>query len=444
MLTILFIGFSISSCKKYLDAKPNLSLSTINSLEDLQALLNHTTVLNAADPEIGEVECDDYYVSYANWQSADVDDQNLYYWDPNEIFDEWSSTYEAVYCANVVLDNISNFNDVDSLSEYNSIEGQALFFRGFTFYKIAQIYSPTLNATTQSEPLGICLRLTSSITAPSARSTVQQTYNQIIQDLSMAAKLLPVISTYKTTPNKAGAYGALAKVYLSMEDYTNAEKYADSCLSLYNTLIDYNTLSQTATYPFSLFNDEVIFHSEYQSSGILSNSSAVIDSSLRDLYQVNDLRSTLFFAVNSDGTSSFKGDYSGNDYGYPEFDGIATDEIYLIKSECEARNGDVADAISDLNTLLIKRWKTGTFVADTATNASSALSQILTERRKEFVFRNIRWSDLKRLNQDPNYAVTLTRNLNGTVYTLAPGDLRYESLIPASVISLAGIQQNPR
>lgn len=444
--TLCVCGLGLGSCKKYLAAKPNINLEVPSTVQDMQALLNDNQAMNLQDPELGDVSCDDYYVLYSDWQAQWTTDQGLYVWDPNVIFDNWSAAYTIVATANVVLDNISTATGADSASTLNTIKGEALFFRAWEFYWLASVYSPAYDSTNYDDPLGICLRLSSSVTEPSVRSTVKQTYDQIIADLSTAASLLPATNGYPTNPNRAGAFGALARTYLEMMDYTHAEAYSDSCLKLNSSLLQLSTLDTTSTLyssPFNLFNSEVDYHSEYSPSGILFNSVAKVDTTLIGQYAQNDLRRLCYFAQNADGSYGFIGNYATN-WGAPSFDGIATDEIYLIKAECEARRGDVSDAMGDLNTLLVTRWRPGTFVPYTAVNASDALNQILTERRKELVFRNLRWSDLKRLNQNQSFAVTLTRNLNGTPATLAPGDLRYALLIPANVISIAHISQNPR
>ena len=136
-----------------------------------------------------------------------------------------------------------------------------------------------------------------------------------------------------------------------------------------------------------------------------------------------------------------KTDYAG--IGLYAFTGLATDEVYLIKAECAARRNDVTTAMNYLNNLLVTKWKTGTFVPYTATSSQDALNEILTERRKELVWRAIRWVDIKRLNKE-GANITLTRILNGQTYTLPPNSPLYEMPIPSDEISLSGIQQNPR
>jgi hypothetical protein len=67
---------------------------------------------------------------------------------------------------------------------------------------------------------------------------------------------------------------------------------------------------------------------------------------------------------------------------------------------------------------------------------------ILQERRKELLFRGTRWTDLKRLNQDPKYAITLSRQLNGQVYQLPAGET-FVAWIPQRTIDMSGMKQNP-
>lgn len=84
-----------------------------------------------------------------------------------------------------------------------------------------------------------------------------------------------------------------------------------------------------------------------------------------------------------------------------------------------------------------------TFIPYTASTASDALNTILLERRKELLMRGIRWSDLRRLNKEPQFAKTLIRIEDGQTYSLQPGGLRYIFPIPLLVIQMTGIPQNP-
>ncbi|MES1160794.1 MAG: RagB/SusD family nutrient uptake outer membrane protein, partial [Bacteroidota bacterium] len=271
------------------------------------------------------------------------------------------------------------------------------------------------------------------------RSTVQQTYDSILVYASRAVRLLPPAPNwYPTRPARAAAYGLLSRVYLSARNYTLARLYADSCLQLHSTLLDYNTADTNAQFPFSRTNPEVIFSTVSLRSGPSAIARSFTDSILFNSYQADDLRRKLFFRSGL----YFFGRYDENGYA---FSGIATDELWLTRAECYARIGQVDSAMNDLNQLLQNRWKAGAFTPVDAADADDALGKILSERRKELLYRGLRWTDLRRLNKESRWAVTLTRTVNGQVYTLPPNDVRYVYAIPDNVLSFyTDMPQNPR
>jgi tetratricopeptide (TPR) repeat protein len=307
------------------------------------------------------------------------------------------------------------------------------------------LFTKPYSLTFPAEP-GIPLRLNADINGATTRSTLQETYKQIISDLQNALTYLPTLPLYKTRPSKPAAYALLSKVYLVMQDYNKALQYSDSCLKLYDSLLDYNTLKSTANYPIPGLNKEVIFQATIVDD-LASLSNWFVDSNLYKSYDINDLRKVMFYKTNVSNQASFVGTYTGGTAGSAgsnkTFCGIDTDEVYFTRAECYARAGNVNAAMSDLNSLLNQRWKTGTFVAKTAANPADALALILQERRKETPFRGLRWLDLRRLNQE-GANITLTRNLNNQLYTLPPNDLRYVLPIPPDVIAISGMTQNER
>jgi hypothetical protein len=257
---------------------------------------------------------------------------------------------------------------------------------------------------------------------------------------------LPDVPLYKLRPSKPAAYALLSRIYLVMQDYPNALLYGDSCLKIYDSVLDYNTLKTTVTYPVPGLNREVIFQATI-SDDLQGNLgvNCIVDSILYKSYDNNDLRKTLFYKPGTTGQINFIGTYTGGTVSTVSkaFGGIATDEVYLTRAECYARAGNVAAALNDLNKLMAARWKTGTFVAFTAANADEALAIIVRERRKETPFRGLRWLDLRRLNSE-GANITLTRILNSEKYTLPPNDPRYALPIPPDVIALTGMKQNER
>jgi starch-binding outer membrane protein, SusD/RagB family len=437
-IKILSLIILLGSCKKYLDKKSNPLLDTPKNLDDLQLILNEPNFYMAMTGV--NVASDEYYLRYNDWLALTNGTYNkeAYIWDarPENTASDWSIGYNAIFYANTVLDHLENMKNLGSESEWNDIKGQALFYRAHSFFQLSQMFSTQFNSNTADNDLGISLRLTSDFNKPTTRATVKQSHERIITDLEEALPLLPQKSQFQTRPGRATVYALLARTYLIMEEYTKAREAADNCLKLYDTLMHYKDISTIVR-----FNPEVIFYT-MSTAPINGRTYARVDSSLYKLFDSNnDLRKTIFFKDNGDKTYLFRGSYDGASTRI--FNGIATDEVYLIRAEAYAHEGNIINAMADLNKLLTKRWKPGTFTPLTANSMAEALSHILRERRKELIYRGTRWSDIRRLNNN-GANISIERNLNGQNVSLSPNDPRFLFLIPQDVIDISGIQQNPR
>lgn len=442
-MILLVLSLFGSGCEKFLDEKPDQKLAVPATLADLQALLDNYSVLSTSEPASGDISSDDYYLTAQVWEAlSNEDNKRMYVWEKDHLFTSisnyWFDGYRSVYYSNSVLEQVDKARG--NTSDHHNVKGQALFFRGKCFLQIAWLWALTYDEQNAGTEPGIPLRLNSNFNEESTRSSIRDTYQQIIRDLKAAASFLPISSIHPMRPSKPAAYAMLARTYLSMGDYANAGLYADSCLTLKSELLDYNILNSSDTYPVPQFNSEVIFESFTPPPAPLSSSRARINDALYQSYTPNDLRKSVFFKNNNNGSYAFKGSY---EKGPALFMGIASDEMYLIRAECYARTGNVQDAMRDLNTLMIKRWKKNSFIPFTASNSQAALTIILTERRKELLMRGLRWADIKRLNRE-GAAITLSRVINNETYTLPPNDLRYALPIPDDVISLTKMEQNKR
>ncbi|MFD0795474.1 RagB/SusD family nutrient uptake outer membrane protein [Mucilaginibacter litoreus] len=453
-LTIAYMiltGVIMPSCKKeFLDKKPNKALLVPTTLEDFQALLDYAEVMNAT-VGLSNVAADDLYRTDANLSSLEATERNSYLWNA-DIFEgasskDWSTPYQAIFQANVVLDGIRNIaRNPGNQQDWDRIKGSALFFRGFELYHLSQLFAVPYDVNTASSVLGIPIRLSSDVNIIAGRGTLQQTYDRVLQDLTDAATLLPDKSSAANRPNKAAAYGYLSRVYLTMGAYDKAVQYATSYLGISNVLIDYNTLTASTARPLpngnTNANAEVLFVVMLNGYTFVSSTTTFVNPALYAQYSDNDLRKTCFFASRSNGNYTFKGSYLAS---ATSFGGPATDEMYLTRAECYARQGKLTEAMQDLNTVISKRWKkTAVFPAFTAADQKDALNKILTERRKELINRGVRWIDLRRLNRDPVYAISLQRSYNSTSFILQPNSNRYTFPIPNDEIMSSGIEQNNR
>lgn len=441
-----------TGCSKqdFLDVKPNSSIVIPNTVSDLRGMLDYTTVFTNS-PGLGEIATDNYYLLFPDWQALSFTERSSHTWEADlygnlRQVNDWNIPWQQILYCNIVLEQLDkNPPRNTDLAEWQNIRGSALFCRAWAYAALLQHFAPAFDSATMSTDLGVPLRTNTDVHQYLQRASLQAGYDQVFRDLTEAVPLLgktaPAVA--KNRPSCPAAYALLARTCLFTRQFQRAAGYADSCLGLYNVLIDYNSISASAVTPFDRSNAESIYFCQALNDySILFASSATVlaDTTLYRSYATNDLRRSLFFRTISSSSIGYKRGYGGTVLA---FTGLATDEVLLIRAEAQARLGNTAAAMYDLNTLLVKRWKTGTYTPLSAISPADALAKILAERRKELPWRGLRWLDLKRFNKE-GYNITLTRNLNGQSYSLAPNSPRYVFAIPSDEIALSGITQNQR
>ncbi|MFE2861773.1 RagB/SusD family nutrient uptake outer membrane protein [Sphingobacterium multivorum] len=443
-ITLGFATLIFGACDKYLDVQSNNKLVVPKELDDLQKLLDNVRVMNNNFCSRGEKACDDYFIPESNYKALNDVEKLDYIWEDSQynFSNDWSSMYNVVYIANLVLERLDKIDrNEQNAAKWDGIKGAALFFRANSYLSLLWTYAKAYQKNAAETDLGIVLRETSDFNVKSVRASVEDSYRKVITDLETSISLLPLESDHVVQPSKPAVYGVLARAYLSMRQYDLALKYVELYLQRRNELLDYNNSNEvklTASFPFSLFNKETTFYMELKPT-ILSNSYSNIDSVLYRSYDSNDLRKQGYFKVLNN-VINFKGQYSGSTL---LFGGAATDEMYLMRAECLARAGKLVEAQADLNKLLATRYKTGTYKPYLFMDSGEVLKVILIERRKELVYRGLRWMDIKRLNLE-GQEIILKRVVDGKEYRLLPNENRYALPLPADIVRIAGIPQNPR
>lgn len=446
LLLLLSAQFFLASCKKYLDEKSDSSLTVPTTLNEIEGLFHDADLINfGRTPSLGEASCDDYFLLPATFNALATQFQEVYNWTLREYRyqNDWGAIYLPVYNSNFALESLEKIPRTTSNEhQWNLVKGMALFTRAHSFFSLSSIYAKAFDSSFAHTDKGIVLRLSSDFNLPSQRASVLESYTQILSDAKEASIYLPDLQTNVLIPSKAASYGLLARVYLSMRVYDSAFKYSNLCLSLKSDIIDYNSLPLNGGVPFPRFNNpETIYYTEmsrYNANHFPNR--GLVDTILVTSYHDDDLRKKGFFTALPNGYHRFKGAYTANSATL--FSGIATDEIMLVRAECFARKGFVAEAMNDLNTLLRKRWSnTVTYVDITAADQVEAISIILNERRKELLMRGLRWIDIKRLNKEGRNIIP-QRIINGQTYTLPANDNRYALPIPIDIVNITGIAQN--
>lgn len=454
----ILVILSLTSCgKEFLDVKRESNQSIPKKIADYQAILDRQAIMNRASFELALIGADEYYVSNQTWNSlagSSKYQKNAYIW-ADEIYEgvevrDWNLAYQRILYANMALDVEKINPKKEEKILWNEVKGAAHFNRAWNYFQLAQLFCKAYDFGTAKVDMGLPLRLDYDVSTKVLRSNLEDTYQQIIVDLLEAVSLLPREVSSNHRPSQTAAYALLARVYLNMEDFENAGSYAELALNQNDYLIDFNTLEVNLNGPYSspfllngVGNRAIIYNCLTGSQNINSPNNFNVDSTLFESYDKNDLRKRYFFYEEKDGRKLFVGSYRGN--GHSQFfTGLSTDDLWLIKAECEARENNLNQAMNDLNHLRRHRFVSGQFVPLSAKNAEEALIHIYTERRKELVMRGMRWEDLRRLNKDPRFATVLFREINETLHMLAPKDSKWVWPIPDNEVDLNDIKQNIR
>lgn len=141
---------------------------------------------------------------------------------------QWNKRYNVIGVANRVIRNIDNIQTSTAIK--NKYLGEALFMSSRMYFELAYNYGnekagvPIIDRTKEPDPNPI----------PRA-ANVMENYNYIVNDLKRAAELLPTQAELPAKdygrPHKAAAWALLAKVYLFMKNYQQAEFWANEVMT---------------------------------------------------------------------------------------------------------------------------------------------------------------------------------------------------------------------
>lgn len=432
--TLLIGAFILSiavSCHGFLDEKPVKSILVPSTVEDVRAILDNYTTLNANSLSLF-ILADDWVTSTANWEALNPWEQNAYLWEkeifqPQERSVDYGRLHRKIFFANNCLDILEKLKDPSSSAA--QLKGEALFIRSLAMMHLAHLFLPH-PAGSDAESVKIPLRFAAEVTGPSQLLGIEAVLNRIEQDLLEAKDLLPVRAAFPNRPDRRTALALLSNLYLYWGKYDQAYNSAMEVLVDDSSLIDYRKLNPDLAYPFSLFNEETLYYGVTSSFSVTASAATWINPDLIECYSENDLRKPLFFIKDNDGRFRYKGSYLGS---FNLFSGISLSEVILNAAEAAFRTGRDNEGQSILMQLIENRYED--VQAWTEENESPDLNTVLKERRKELVFRGTRWADMKRLAAIGELELPLIRKIKDTDYSLERMDQFYLRL-PAIELTL--------
>lgn len=454
-----------TACSDFTDIKTQGGIVP-DQIENFRYLLNNTTEWYPASA-LPDIMSDDIFVADGSLQQTQAANGGEYYawfgktytWQ-SEIYpatgnykndEAWNAMYNTIVYANVVINEIGNCSD-GTQAEKNEMTAEAKVHRADALLMLVNQYAKPYDPATASTDPGVPMNTTQNTEQPVTRLTVKAVYDRIIRDLTEAIPALPHTQEFTTLPTKASAYGELARTYLLMGNYEEADRYADLALQERSTLNDLSLMSglvNSASYPQPIVDREVLLLKKpVQSNGTYSCTMLRLSDELLSILGEKDKRYEMFTAPVAEQASGFAAD-GGRLYYFDVAMGMrnvgpSVPEMMLIRAEYLARNGQPEEAMQWVNRLRKARFAPEDYADETASTADEALIKVIDERHREFFCRNLRWYDMRRLRGDSRFAKTLTRQWGGQTYTLTPQSNRYVLPIPAYQIVLnPELEQNP-
>ncbi len=404
--------FQFSGCSSFLEVEPKSSVS------DEVTIVDESSAATAVRGIYAALRSNDYYgysfqllgffsadnIEYRGSQTVHQTLTNhTVKSDLAVIATAWNQIYATINRTNHVITKVPNLALTNTFTEAlrNQLVGEAYFVRALAYFDLARTWG------------GVQLVLQPTASASSLpqlkRSSVADTYAQVLQDLQKAEQLLPN-ETNRIRATKKTARALLARFYLYQKNWSEAIKYASYIIddnTNYSLVAPYrsfyaNNTSNTKESVFELVYD--INNTSGQASQWLAGSNGGTawirpTQSIYDLLLDPTIGGDRTALVSKTSSSTDPNILIGNlyyrtDRTDPVFL-IRTAELYLIRAEAlTQRNGtgDLTSALADLNAI---RARANVKPLGNL-GAAELLQAIEDENRVEFALENHRWYDLLR------------------------------------------------
>ena len=310
----------------------------------------------------------------------------------------WTGIYQTINGANQVIEKVPKVVDATfTAGQQNQLTGEGYFVRALAYFDLARCWG------------GVPITLTPTTTATDknaiGRSTLAQTYAQVLSDLNTADSLLSLPTAQNPVrANRETDWALKARYYLYQQDWANAEAYATKVIAdatNYQLLAPYSSWFQPAS---AVATKESVFELSYNAT--YQNSSRgywqpPANGGTRQWAPGDSIVSLLNNPLIGGGRSALVAATSTNTwYGNLFYRSPATDpsyiiriaEVYLIRAEARAQQNELTPALTDLDAIRNRAGLAGS----TAATQADILLAIENENRVEFALEPHRWFDLVR------------------------------------------------
>jgi len=404
----LAVMFTLSSCEKFLEIDPRISTSDQVTINDENSA--HTAVRGIYN----QLQSDGYY-GYTFQTIGFFSGDNIEYTgsqivnqsltnhsvraDLPALATAWTAIYNTINRANNVIAKVPALSVTPTFTDAvrNQLVGEAYFLRALSYFDLGRTWG------------GVQLVLVPTSSSNNLenlkRSSLADTYRQVLADLIKAEELLPN-STNRIRATRKTVWALRARYHLYREEWKEAITYASKLIddkSNYNLLTPYSSFfadnaSGTNESILELYyTTNVVNTQAYQwqpstkgGVGWIRPSMGIVN--LLNNKSIAGTRQSLISKVVLNGVDNWFGNLYYRTNGTDPAFLIRIAELYLIRAEAYAQDNDIAKSLADLNVIRKRADIQELNIADKAT----LLLAIEQENRIEFAFENHRWYDLVR------------------------------------------------
>lgn len=445
----------LCSCNDYIDVMPK-GTRIPTTLADYEAFLrdeyscNYLPALQATylvnDKFIGQNTCRNVdNLNTANYMWKEDADRAALNSANEDVFD---NGYRIIGIVNTIIEHAPEATEATQ-KQKDEILAYCHAIRAFVLHQIVCFYADAYDPATAAQTPGVPLIYSGDLGAPWHQGSVEEVYGRILSDFHKAIELgVPEQSMTVVHPGRAAVEAGLARVYLHMRDYENALTHAEEALRRKSDLFDwidyYNKCKSQIENPTDYNQitsplDPTCCENLWFCSGNGNPNYPCADTDIsierRELFETGDAKALVRFKKYTSSSDTY---FRGMLSGYYNLAGITVPEVLCIKAECQARDNKVSEAMKTLDRLRISRILPDAYQPSSATNIADAINQIRQWKANELINSIFPFMDLKRLNAEGTYTVTLTKTFDDKPYALSPTSHLWTMVFPANSINRPG------
>ena len=459
------VALTLASCESFTDLQPK-GKNLLSTTDQLEMLLNNEYNGCASDMRVMSGDMINCYSNVGTAIKQPVKTRNVIMW----TFDESNQDkmaeltasdgdYTNFYgyigtIANPILTRVDETSGSEEAKKL--LKSEALTLRAWSFYMLVNKFAAAYNPATAANTPGIILLTEDKdIQKTYPKSTVEETYTQILKDIDEALSIggLPDVAVNKMRFNKPAAYAVKALALLNMQRWDEAEEAAKQALAINDKVNNYNTSYLGSVQGYYLGKSYPVIErgikgtdEDYFLDGMEERFNCYSPATMASLEDGHAFKDKLNnFNLLYDNLADIGKSLIGEEGTIVTMDsqslwnvaGLRSTQMYQVIAECELHNGNIDTAMENLDKVRINRISPNKYqpLKGRVTNQEDAIAHAKQAILNEDLMSVYNFIDKKRWNQLDGWKQDYTRTLAGNTYTIKPDSKMWIFPFPSNVLA---------